>query len=127
MPIDMETFEEGDEAALGAGRSQPERVLSFLAQHADTAFQPNEISQRLDIPNNSIHPVLKRLEDRDLVRHKGRYWAITDDHDRLRSLTQYELATRTLNELYGEEDPDEWAEHRPTEAEAGEAGLDDTR
>lgn len=124
MPIDIETFEEGDEEALGGGHSQPERVLSFLAQHADTAFQPNEIAQRLDIPNNSIHPVLKRLEDRDLVRHKERYWAITDDLDLLRSLTQYELVTRTMNELYGAENPDEWAEHRPT---AAEAGRDDSR
>ena len=114
MPIDIETFEEGDEAALGGGRSQPERVLSFLARHPDRAYRPSEIARLLDIPTSSIHPVLKRLEDRRLLRHKGTYWAVTDDLDRLRSLTRYELVTRTVNDLYGKEDPDDWADHRPT-------------
>lgn len=127
MPIDMETFEERDEEALGGGRSQPERVLAFLANHPDSAYRPSEIAAQLGIPDNSIHPVLKRLEDRDLVRHKGTYWAITDDQDLLRSLTQYELVTRTMNELYGEEDPDEWAEHRPTADETADAARHDTR
>lgn len=124
MPIDIETFEENEEASLGGGRSQPERVLSFLAENADSAFRPNEIAQQVDIPNNSIHAVLKRLEDRDLVRHKGIYWAITDDRDRLDAVTQYRIVTKSMNDLYGEEDPDEWAEHMataddPTDAEDG--------
>lgn len=110
MPIDIETFEERTEERPGGGRSQPERVLAFLAENADSAYRPNEIAQAVDIPNNSIHPVLKRLEDRDLVRHKGTYWAITDDRDRLQALSQYTIATTSMNKLYGEEDPEEWAE-----------------
>ena len=113
MPIDIRTFEEGSEESLGDGLSQPERVLSFLAANADKAFQPVEIARETDVPKNSINAVLSRLEDRELVRHKGRYWAITDDEDHLRSLTQYDIVTETLNELYGEEDPEEWVEHMP--------------
>lgn len=111
MPIDIRTFEERSAERLGDGLSQPERVLSFLAANADKAFQPVEIARETDVPKNSINAVLSRLEDRELVRHKGRYWAITDDDDRLRSLTRYEIATDTMNELYGEEDPGEWVDH----------------
>lgn len=122
MPIDIETFEETEEEGLGGGRSQPERVLSFLAENADSAFRPNEIAREVDVPDNSIHAVLKRLEDRGLVRHKGIYWAITDDRDRLDAVTQYSIVTKSMNELYGEEDPDEWAEQMPIEDEPTDPG-----
>ena len=115
MPIDIETFEEGSDEHLGGGPSQPERVLSFLAANADRAFRPREIAEAVDIPDNSIHPVLQRLEARDLVRHKGTYWAITDDRERLASLSQYRLVTESMNDRYGEEDPTEWVEHRPSD------------
>ncbi|THE65854.1 MarR family transcriptional regulator [Salinadaptatus halalkaliphilus] len=113
MPIDIDTFEGSSEDALGGGLTQPERVLSFLATHADQAFRPVEIAEKTDIPQNSINSVLRRLEEQALVRHKGEYWAITDDRDRLHSLTQYEFVTESLNDLYGEEDPAEWVEHMP--------------
>lgn len=111
MPIDIETFEEESEEGLGGGPSQPERVLSFLAGNPDKAFRPSEVAAATEVPKNSINAVLARLEDRNLVRHKGEYWAVTDDSERLRSHAQYRLVTESLNELYGEEDPDEWAEH----------------
>lgn len=118
MPIDIDNFESASEEDLGGGHSQPERVLSFLASNADSAFRPVEIADATGISENSINSVLKRLEDRELVRHRGNYWAITDDIDRLRSLTQYELATESMNELYGSEDPGEWVEHMPDENRA---------
>jgi predicted transcriptional regulator len=112
MPIDIETFEEHSDEHLGGGPSQPERVLSFLAMNGNRAFRPREIAEAINIPYNSIHSVLKRLEDRDLVRHKGTYWAITDDRERLHSLSQYQLVTEGMNELYGNEDPSEWVEQQ---------------
>jgi predicted transcriptional regulator len=115
MPIDIETFEDESEDALGGGRTQPERVLSFLAANANRAFRPTEIAAETDVPKNSINAVLGRLEDRGLVRHKGEYWAITDDRERLHSLTQYEAVTRSMNDLYGEEDPSEWVDHMPND------------
>lgn len=124
MPIDIDTFEGSSEDTLGGGTTQPERVLSFLAANADQAFRPSEIAQETKIPKNSINPVLQRLEEQELVRHKGEYWAITDDRDRLHSLTQYELVTKSMNELYGEEAPSEWIEHMPDEDESSE--TDDT-
>ncbi|MFC7156175.1 MarR family transcriptional regulator [Halomarina halobia] len=118
MPINIDTFEGSSEDALGGGLTQPERVLSFLASHADKAFRPIEIAEETGIPRNSISSVLRRLEGQELVRHKGEYWAITDDRDRLHSLTQYELVTESLNDLYGEEDPSEWVGHMPVRDEA---------
>lgn len=118
MPIDIDSFESASEEHLGGGLSQPEQVLSFLASNADKAYRPVEIADATDIAENSINAVLTRLRNRELVRHRGNYWAITDDVDRLRSLTQYELATESLNELYGSEDPDEWVEHMPDEDQA---------
>lgn len=123
MPIDIGTFEDGAEDTLGGGATQPERVLSFLAANADQAFRPTEIAAETDIPKNSINPVLQRLEERGLVRHKGAYWAITDDTDRLQSLTQYELVTKSMNDLYGDETPREWVDHMPTDN--GSAEPDD--
>lgn len=117
MPIDIDSFESASEERLGGGLSQPEQVLSFLASNADKAYRPIEIADGTGISENSINAVLKRLEDRVLVRHKGNYWAITDDMDRLTSLTQYELATESMNELYGSEDPGEWAAHMPDETQ----------
>ena len=119
MPIDIETFEDGDPERLGAARSQPERVLTFLAANADRAFRPSEIATALDIPGNSINAVLARLEDRNLVRHRGRYWAITNEPDRLASLGHYTIVTESLNATYGEEDPGEWVEHMPDSDEGG--------
>lgn len=118
MPIDIDSFESASEERLGGGLSQPEQVLSFLAVNADKAYRPVEIAAEIGISENSINAVLARLEDRELVRHKGNYWAITDDIDRLRSLTQYELATESMNALYGSEDLNEWVEHMPDENQA---------
>lgn len=113
MPINIDTFEESTDDSLGGGASQPEIVLTFLAANADKAFRPVEIAEAADVPRNSINAVLQRLEQQDLVRHKDEYWAITDDRDRLQSVTQYEVVTTSMNELYGEENPAEWVEHMP--------------
>lgn len=124
MPIDIDTFETNPAEELGGGHTQPEQVLSFLTSNANQAFRPVEIAEATEIPRNSINPVLRRLEERGLVRHKGEYWAITDDLDRLHALTRYELVTESQNDLYGEEDPGEWIEHMPGRDE--DADSDET-
>jgi hypothetical protein len=124
MPIDIETFERSPAEELGGGFTQPERVLSFLGSNTDQAFRPVEIAEETGVPRNSINAVLRRLEERGLVRHKGEYWAITDDRDRLHSVTQYELVTESQNDLYGEENPAEWVEYMPGSGE--DADPDET-
>ena len=109
MSIDIDRFEESSEEELER-TSNPERVLLFLYENRDRAWKAKEIAKRSDVDENSIHPVLNRLEDRGLVRHKGSYWAITDDHDRLSDAHQYHQVTQRLDEQFGEEDREEWVE-----------------
>jgi DNA-binding IclR family transcriptional regulator len=83
MPISIDQFDEGPEDALDLEEgTQPYRTLRFLAEHDKQAFTQTEIHEATDIPRGSVGAVLSRLEDRGLVRHRGRYWAIAED-DRL--------------------------------------------
>ncbi|MDG5759313.1 TrmB family transcriptional regulator [Natronococcus sp. A-GB1] len=109
MAIDMETFENTPEDELQE-LSNPEKVLQFLIANDDHAFKATEIADRTEINRNSISTVLGRLKDRDLVRHKGEYWAI-GDRERIRSFDRYRRATERLNERYGSEDKDAWRAH----------------
>lgn len=122
MAIDIDTFEQTPEDELKE-LSNPERVLQFLIANDDQAFKASEIASRTGINKNSISTVLNRLEERELVRHKGEYWAIGDE-ERLRSFDRYQRATERLNERYGREDKDDWRKAAPDEshpdAEAGE-------
>lgn len=113
MSIDIETFEKTSEEELRE-MSNPERVLRFLVDNDDRAFKAAEIAGPTGVDRNSISTVLGRLAERDLVRHKGEYWAI-GDKDRLRSFGRYRRATERLNERYGEERREEWHEHAPDE------------
>ncbi len=83
MPISIDDFEEGPSKALRVEEgTQPYRVLSFLASNADRAYTQTEIAEETGITRGSVGAVLSRLEERGLVRHRGRYWAIGED-DRL--------------------------------------------
>lgn len=87
MPIAIDDFESQPEEILGLGEgTQTYKALEFLAENPDKAFTPKEIAEETGIKSGSIGTVLSRLEDRNLVRHKGKYWAIIED-DRLASFT----------------------------------------
>lgn len=104
MPISIDEFESrepGDEP------TNAERVLAFLARHSDQAFKAREIADGTGVNHNSIHPVLRRLEERSMVRHREPYWAI-GDLDTVRDAYQlHDLATHLDAEL-GVERREEW-------------------
>ena len=111
MPIDIETFESSPEDRLQeSGETNADRVMRFLAAHPDQAFTQSEIRDATDVKAGSISVVLSRLEDRDLVRHKGNYWALGEDED-VASYTSMLESTRAANDRFGGEDMDEWLEH----------------
>ena len=58
----------------------------------------------------SISVVLSRLEDWGLVRHKGNYWALSEE-DEVAAYTSMLESTRAANDHFGEEDIDEWLEY----------------
>lgn len=105
MPISIDRFEDGpaDSLEIQEG-TQPHRILLFLAEHSDEAFTQTEIHEATGIKRGSVGAVLSRLEDRSLVRHRGRYWAIAED-DRLASYAAQQGASSasTIDDYYGEE------------------------
>lgn len=106
MPINIDRFENEPVVALDiAEGTQPHEILSFLAANDDKAFTQTELHEATDIPRGSVGAVLSRLEKRGLVRHRGRYWAITED-DRLASYAAQEAASSssTTDDYYGSED-----------------------
>lgn len=106
MPINIDQFDDQPDDALGIEEgSQPQRILTFLAEHDEQAFTQTEIHEETEIPRGSVGVVLSRLEDRGLVRHRGRYWAIAED-DRLASYAAQWGASSasTTDDYYGQQD-----------------------
>ena len=106
MPIGIDAFDDEPEAALDvAPGTQPYRVLVFLAEHDDQAFTQTEVHEGTGIKRGSVGAVLSRLEDRGLVRHRGRYWAIAED-ERLASFAAQGAASSasTTDDYYGEDE-----------------------
>ena len=105
MPINIDRFDEEPTEVLDIQEdTQPYRILQFLAEHDDKAFTQTEIHEATEIKRGSVGAVLSRLEDRGLVRHRGRYWAIGED-DRLASYAAQVKASSvsSTDDYYSEE------------------------
>lgn len=106
VPLSIDQLEEAPEEVFTFSEgSQPYRILHFLAEHPDQAFTQTEIHEGTGINTNSVGVVLSRLDDRGLVRHKGRYWAIAED-DRLAAYAAQQAASSdsVTDDYYGESD-----------------------
>ena len=106
MPINIDRFEDEPEDVLDIKQgTQPHLILAFLAANDEQAFTQAEIYEATDIPRGSVGVVLSRLEERGLVRHRGRYWAIAAD-ERLASFAAQQAASSssTTDDYYGETD-----------------------
>ena len=104
MPITIDEFDDDPEDVLDlADGTQPYRILQFLAANDDQAFTQIEIHHATNIKRGSVGAVLSRLDDRGLVRHRGRYWAIATD-DRLASYAAQVTAssTSTTDDYYAD-------------------------
>jgi len=104
MPISIEEFESHNSETR---ETNAERVLRFLAENRDKAYKALEIAKAADVNENSIHPVLNRLEQRGLVRHREPYWAI-GDLDAVRNAVVFSSTTQFLDEVLGSESREEW-------------------
>lgn len=113
MPISIDEFEAYDP---DDGSTNAERVLRFLARNRDKAFKAAEIAERSGVNRNSIHPVLNRLEDRRLVRHREPYWAI-GDLDAVRDAAVFHSTAAFLDDELGPERRDEWLAASKSEAD----------
>ena len=106
VPIHIDEFNGQSEESLCVEEgSQPHQLLTFLAEHSDHAFRQSELADETGIKRGSVGAALSRLEDRGLVRHRGRYWAIAAD-DRLAAYAAQTAASSvsTTDDYYGEEE-----------------------
>jgi predicted transcriptional regulator of viral defense system len=104
VPISIDRFNEEPEDVLDLKEgTQPYRILQFLAENSEQASTQTEVHEATDIKRGSVGAALSRLEDRGLVRHRGRYWAIAED-DRLDSYAAQTQASSvsTTDDYYGE-------------------------
>jgi DNA-binding GntR family transcriptional regulator len=115
MPIDIDQFDDASAEELGE-ETNAERVVKFLVRNDDKAFTPSEIVETTGVKQSSIGTVLRRLEKRGLVRHKGNYWAIGDE-DEFRDAHRFHRFLEDMNDRAGAEDVDEWRDHAAEETE----------
>lgn len=108
MPIDIDRFEGTHPEKLRSdGPTNAESVLKFLAANPEQAFTPKEIHESTDVARGSVGVVLSRLEKRELVRHRGEYWALADDAEPQKTITSMTTA-RAATDRLGPENPDDW-------------------
>lgn len=103
MPISIDEFESHQEPRT----TNAERVIRFLVRNRDRAFKASEIAEQTEVSQNSIHPVLRRLRERGLVRHREPYWAV-GDLEAIRDAMLLHSTTTTLDDELGPESRDEW-------------------
>jgi len=84
-------------------RNDTERIVSFLDRNDDRAWKTATVAERLGLETDAVSAILSRLKDRELVRHKRPYWAITDDKKRLQSAYRLHRHHKTADDQYGEE------------------------
>lgn len=114
MPIDIRQFDESSDDDLRE-QTNAERVIEFLAHNDEQAYTRTEIVEGTGVDTNSIGPTLTRLRERGLVRHKGEYWAITNDRERLQNAASLSSVLRRLDEQDGGFDLDKWDDIDDTE------------
>ncbi|QIB76168.1 hypothetical protein GL213_01850 [Halogeometricum borinquense] len=122
MPVSIDDFESGD---LPRGPSVPEQVVTYLYTHSDQAFTRSEIATAISEAPNTVGTALSRLKDRDLVRHKREFWAITDDDERVAAAYDLHTTTDRLDDEDGGIDADEWETVAPEAPHPSERDEDE--
>ncbi|WP_193308789.1 helix-turn-helix domain-containing protein [Halorubrum halophilum] len=100
--IDIDEFENADSDEFEE-QNDTERIVQFLDKNDDRAWKAATIAERLGLETDGVSAILSRLKERELVRHKRPYWAITDDEERLQSAYRLHRHHQTADDQYGEE------------------------
>lgn len=127
MPIPQDEFRAIDTDGPIRPDLSPEttqgKLFRFLLANADKAFRQREIVDAVDVPKGSVGPTLKRLEERGLVEHRDRFWAVSDAEHAVASAGL--LSAAAADELDGgfsDEEIEAWME---TAVEPTGSGPDD--
>ena len=108
MPVDFEAYDPNQGRMDLAEGTNARRILSFLVGHPDVGFTPKEVHEATGVARGSVGPTLRRLAEQGMVRHKGDYWAATDD-DRLAAITSVVLSMDAVRERF----EDDWYGQNP--------------
>lgn len=122
MPVRIEEFESGK---LPDGPSVPEQVIAYLYANRDKAFTRSEIATGIDEEPNTVGTALSRLKQRGLVRHRGEYWALTDDLQRVSDAYNLHTTSERLDAEDGGINPGEWDAAAPDEPHPSERGSNE--
>lgn len=122
MPVRIEDFESGE---LPQTPSVPKQVVTYLATHRDKAFTRSELAAALDAEPNTVGTALSRLKDRGLVRHKGEYWAVADDMERVADAYELHSLSERLEREDGGIDADAWDDTTPEQPHPSERTGDE--
>lgn len=115
MPVEFDSYDPSQGRLDLSEGTNAHAILSFLARHPGTGFTPKEIHEATGVARGSVSPTLQRLDDWELVRHKGEYWAIAED-DRLGAVAAMLTGLEAVSDRYGDDAyarDDGWAEDLP--------------
>ena len=115
MPISKDEFQSIDEHGPSLPDLAPDTtqgaVYRFLLEHAHQAFRQREIADGVDVPDGSVGPTLKRLEDHSLVEHRDRFWTIADAEHAVASAGIHGAATAEERDSgFSDDDVEAWME-----------------
>ena len=115
MPISKDEFRSIDEDWPSLPDLAPDTtqgaVYRFLLEHADQAFRQREIVDAVDVPEGSVGPTLKRLEEHGLVEHRDRFWTIADTEHAVASAGLHGAATvDDIDGGFSDDDVEAWME-----------------
>jgi len=124
MPIPKDEFQSIDESDSSRPDLAPDTtqgaVFHFLLEHADQAFRQREIVDAVDVPEGSVGPTLKRLEEHGLVEHRDRFWAVADAEHAVASAGFHSAATADdVDGGFSDEDVETWMETAVDPVESG--------
>jgi len=124
MPVSIDEFESDK---FPGSPSIPEQIVRFLYSERDKAFTRSEIATAIDANPNTVGTALSRLKDRDLVRHRGTYWALVEDTDRVAAAYDLAATTERLDESDGGIASEAWQDAAPDMSHPSERTTNDDR
>lgn len=108
MPVEFDAYQPDQGRIDLIEGTNAWKLLSVLLEHRGVGFTAKELHDQTGVARGSVNPTLNRLEQAGLVRHKGDYWAATED-DRLAAASAAVLGLQAIDEAY----EDDWYGRHP--------------